>query len=48
VALLRACGGEVREHLVTDVLPLEEAPALMREVAGHRRHVLSVVFTVAE
>lgn len=46
VALLRACGAEIREHLVTDVVPLAEAPVLMTELAARRRHVLSAVFTV--
>jgi threonine dehydrogenase-like Zn-dependent dehydrogenase len=46
IVLLQAYGREIRECLVTDVLPLEEAPSLMLEVAAHRRHVLSAVFTV--
>jgi threonine dehydrogenase-like Zn-dependent dehydrogenase len=46
VRLLDACAAEVREHLVTDVVPLEDAAGLMVEVARHRRHVLSAVFTV--
>lgn len=46
ITLLRAYGSVIREHLVTDVVPLEEAPALMTDVAARRRHVLSAVFTV--
>ena len=46
IALLRACGQEIREHLVTDVVPLEQAPVLMTELAARERHVLSAVFTV--
>ena len=46
--LLRRCGPEIREHLVTDVLPLEEAPRLLQEVAERRKHVLSAVFTVSD
>ena len=46
VALLRSQGSRVREHLVTDVVPLEEAPHLLVDVAQHRRHVVSAVFTV--
>lgn len=45
IGLLRSCGEEVREHLVTDVVPLEEAPRLMVEVARRRRRVISAVFT---
>ena len=46
VRLLKAHGGEIREHLVTEVIPLADAPRLMLEVAGRKRHVLSAVFTV--
>jgi threonine dehydrogenase-like Zn-dependent dehydrogenase len=46
VRLLRARGDDVRRHLVTDVLDLSEAPALLTDVAARRRHVLSAVFTV--
>jgi threonine dehydrogenase-like Zn-dependent dehydrogenase len=46
VALLRACGTEIREHLVTDVVPLEDAPRLITDLAARKRHVLSAVFTV--
>lgn len=48
VRLLRRCGDEVREHLVTEVVPLEDAPRLMLDVARHERHVLSAVFTVGD
>ncbi|WP_226344985.1 zinc-binding dehydrogenase [Agilicoccus flavus] len=43
--LLEAEGAAVREHLVTDVVPFEEAPDLMRAVAARERHVLTAVFT---
>jgi threonine dehydrogenase-like Zn-dependent dehydrogenase len=46
VRLLTAHGDEVREHLITDVEDYERAPALMRDVAGRRRHVLTAVFVV--
>ncbi|HSU03824.1 MAG TPA: zinc-binding dehydrogenase [Nocardioides sp.] len=48
IRLLRACGTEVLDHLVTDVVPLDEAPRLMAQVARHERHVLTAVFTVDE
>lgn len=44
--LLRARGEDIRRHLITDVLDLGEAPALLLEIAARRRHVLSAVFTV--
>ena len=46
VDLLAAHGDAVRKHLVTDVVPLEEAPALIEAIAGRRRHTLQAVFTV--
>jgi threonine dehydrogenase-like Zn-dependent dehydrogenase len=47
IALLRAHGPLVREHLIgDDVVPLDEAPALMRAVAAREREVLQAVFAV--
>ena len=45
ITLLLTFAREIRECLVTDVIPLEDAPALMLDVAAHRRHVLSAVLT---
>jgi hypothetical protein len=42
--LLRASGQPIREHLVTDLVPLAEAPALLADVAARRRHVIQAVF----
>jgi threonine dehydrogenase-like Zn-dependent dehydrogenase len=46
VALLRARGGDVRAHLVTDVVPLADAPDLLADLAARRRHCLQAVFAV--
>jgi threonine dehydrogenase-like Zn-dependent dehydrogenase len=46
VRLLLSRGDNIREHLVTDVVPLDEAPRLLLELAQRRRHVISAVFTV--
>lgn len=46
VRLLRSRGADIREHLITDVVDLEEAPGLMTDVGARRRHVLTAVFTV--
>jgi threonine dehydrogenase-like Zn-dependent dehydrogenase len=46
VSLLRAQGTAVRKHLVTDVLPLADAPALLADLAARRRHCLQAVFSV--
>jgi len=35
--LLRERGGDVRTHLVTDVVPFEEGPRLLADLAGRRR-----------
>ena len=48
VRLLQRCGDEVREHLVTQVVPLEEAPRLMLDIVRHEQHVVSAVFTVGD
>ena len=44
VELLRASGPPMREHLVTDLVPLDDAPALLADLANRRRHVLQAVF----
>ncbi|MDQ3760204.1 MAG: zinc-binding alcohol dehydrogenase [Actinomycetota bacterium] len=45
VTLLRAEGGSIAEHIITDVLPVEQAPDLLAALAGRQRHVLQAVFT---
>jgi len=47
LALLRARGGDVRRTLVSDVLPLAEAPTLYADIAARRRHVLTAVLDCA-
>lgn len=44
VLLLRQHGVAIREHLVSDVVSLEQAPQLLAELSERRRHVLSAVF----
>jgi threonine dehydrogenase-like Zn-dependent dehydrogenase len=41
--LLRARGADIRDHLVTDVVPFEEGPALLADLAGRRRATLQAV-----
>jgi SAM-dependent methyltransferase len=43
VTLLRECGRAVRRHIVTDVVPFAEGPALLDDVAHRRRHVIQAV-----
>jgi threonine dehydrogenase-like Zn-dependent dehydrogenase len=45
VELLRAHGAAVRRHLVTDLVPLDEAPELLADLADRRRPPLGAVFT---
>jgi len=46
VALLQADGPGIREHMITDVVPLAEGPALLADLAARRRHVIQAVLTV--
>jgi threonine dehydrogenase-like Zn-dependent dehydrogenase len=41
--LLRARGGDLRRHLVTDIVPFEQGPALLADLAGRRRSALTAV-----
>jgi threonine dehydrogenase-like Zn-dependent dehydrogenase len=45
VALLRADGEPITEHVITDLVPIERAPELLTALADRRRHVLQAVFT---
>ena len=38
-------GDAVRAHVVTDVVPLAEGPALLADLAARRRHVIQAVLT---
>jgi threonine dehydrogenase-like Zn-dependent dehydrogenase len=47
VHLLRAHGAEIRKHLISDVVPFDEAPQLLLDLAERRRQTVSAVFDVA-
>jgi threonine dehydrogenase-like Zn-dependent dehydrogenase len=47
IELLRRRGPAMREALISDVLPLDEAPRLLAQLAAREREVLQAVFTVA-
>jgi threonine dehydrogenase-like Zn-dependent dehydrogenase len=47
IELLRARGGLIREHLITDVVDFEEAPGLIADLAARRRHTIQAVFRVS-
>jgi hypothetical protein len=43
VDLLRTDGEEIRKHLISAVVPFDEAPALLDDLAARRRHELQAV-----
>jgi len=43
IDLLRADGTAIREHLITAVVPFEDAPELLAGLAARRRHELQAV-----
>jgi threonine dehydrogenase-like Zn-dependent dehydrogenase len=45
--LLREHGSEIREHVLTDVVAFDRAPALFADLSARRRHVVSVAFDVS-
>lgn len=44
--LLRAHGPAVRHHLITDVVPFDDAPALVERIATRQHHSIQTVFQV--
>jgi hypothetical protein len=46
IDLLRVEGAAVRKHMITDVVPFEEGPALLADLATRRRHVVQAVLTM--
>jgi threonine dehydrogenase-like Zn-dependent dehydrogenase len=47
LALLTDHGAAVRRHLLTDVVPFDDAPRLFADLSGRRRHVISAAFAVS-
>jgi hypothetical protein len=47
VDLLRAEGDAVCRSMITDVVPLDKAPALLDDLAARRRHVIQAVFEIS-
>jgi threonine dehydrogenase-like Zn-dependent dehydrogenase len=46
IDLLAAYGGPICKHLVSSVVPFDEAPAVLGDLAARRRQELQVVLTV--
>ena len=47
IKLLRSHGDLIRKHFVTDVVPFDDGPGLMHQVARRERHVITAVFAVS-
>jgi NADPH:quinone reductase-like Zn-dependent oxidoreductase len=45
VDLLRAEGDAIAGHMITDRVPFDDAPGLLADLAGRKRHVLQAVLT---
>jgi len=45
IDLLRTDGAAIAKHLITDLMSIDEAPALFADLADHSRHVQQAVFT---
>ncbi len=46
ITFLHACGDSVRRHVVTDVVPFDEGPKLLADLAARRRHAIQAVLEV--
>ena len=46
LALLAGHGELVRGHVLTDIVPFEDAPRLFADLSARRRHVISAAFTL--
>ncbi len=45
--LLLAHGPAIRRHMITDVIPLDDAPLFIADLAARRRHSIQAVFEVS-
>lgn len=48
IALLRAEGRAIRQHMITDIVPFDDAPAFLADLMKKRRDFIQIVFQVAE
>ncbi len=46
IDLLRAYGSEICQHMITDIVPFNQSPALFEDLAQRRRSILQAVFKV--
>jgi hypothetical protein len=47
VSFLQGCGALVLEHVITDLVPFDEAPVFLAELAARERHSIQAIFEVA-
>lgn len=45
IELLKVRGAEIARHIITDRVPIQDAPSFVEELATRRRHALQAVFT---
>jgi threonine dehydrogenase-like Zn-dependent dehydrogenase len=45
ISMLAQHGPAVRKHIITDIVPLDEGPRLLTDLAERRRHVIQAVLT---
>jgi NADPH:quinone reductase-like Zn-dependent oxidoreductase len=45
VQFLWSCGAEIQQHLITDIVPFEQAPGFIDDVIARRRHTIQAVFS---
>jgi len=48
MALLRAEGMAIRQHMITDIVPFDDAPVFVANLVEKRRDFIQIVFQVAE
>jgi threonine dehydrogenase-like Zn-dependent dehydrogenase len=48
VTLLRAHSALIRRHLITDLVPFDDGPAFLAELAARRRHTIQAVFVIPD
>jgi threonine dehydrogenase-like Zn-dependent dehydrogenase len=45
ISMLGRHGDAIRKHIITDIVPLDDGPTLLTELACRRRHVIQAVLT---
>ncbi len=48
IELLQAQGARVREHIITDVIPFDDAPQFIADLAARKRHAIQAVLKIKD